>query len=571
MGPRPTSLARAALWLAVAAACGAGEGAPPNRIDVPAVAEAMRRSEREITGACGRGFPAFVDAARGAISRLDGSGPLARDLATYSRPGTGLEPRGLDDPAMFRLLLHRYGDLCRGPASRELARELEPLAGVPRDAASRRLQEILRARARGLDGLIIRALPGGQAVVAELPAPRGRGGDAVTFLVCLACREGGPVRGPTQIASTLAAFEAIAATRVVIDRPLRLVVCLDASAKPGACAEGFDDEMRRTSTVFALDGMEPLVVSWSAEVAWHLEVAHEPPGPLPAGPLRGQRDAPLVLDAGAPGEIDELPVEAWMVLAEPAAAPGALASRVATEAQALEGAREGTHFEVESRHDGTVRVSARGELLPAWEITRLRNALWDLSALAVALGVEDPPRGGLAAMLRAAQRFDRDPQGRRLGLHYADPVGGSLLVSPSTLAARDGKAILAVRMYRPPGLSRRAFAGRLDEARRRLRLAAGRPVGEAEREVGDPSAVDPSASSVRMVQRAFEEVVGEGLPEPTGAPRPGLGAILPQAIALRLPTRPTRSCRQPAIALILELVWRVAVATDPEVSRASEW
>lgn len=568
MSRRATGLAL--LLLAVAAGCGQGGGPTPTRIDGPAVAEALRRSERQIAGACDGGFPAFVDAARGAISHLDGSGPLVRDLATYGRSGPGLAPRDLADPAMFRLLLHRYGDLCRGPASLELARELEPLAGVPRDVASQRLQEILRARGRGLGGLVVRALPGGHAVVAELPAPGGEA-DAVTFLVCLACREGSPVGGPTQIASTLAAFETVAATRVVVARPLRLVVCLDASAKPGACAEDFDEGLHQTSSVFALDGMEPLVVSWSAEVAWHLEIAHEPPGPGPIRPLRGKSGAPLVLDAGAPGEIDELPVEAWMVLADPAAAPGALGSRVAAAVETLEGAREGVHFEVESRDDGTLRVAARGELLPAWEITRLRNALWDLSALAEALGVEDPPRGGLAAMLRATQRFDRDPQGRRLGLHYADPVGGPLIVSPSTLAVREGKAILAVRMYRPPGLGRKAFLGRLDEARRRLRYAAGRPVGEAAREVADPSAVDPSAASVRMVQRAFEEVVGEGLPEPSGAPRPGLGALLPQAIALRLPTQPTRACRAPALALILELIWHVAVATDPEVSRASEW
>jgi hypothetical protein len=572
MNARATGLAPALLWLALAAGCGASEGATPSRIDVPAVAEALRRSERELSGACGGGFPAFVDAARVAISRLEGSGPFVRGLETYARPGgAGLAPRDLADPAMFRLFLHRYGDLCRGPESRELARQLEPLAGVPRDESSRRLQEVLRARARGLQGLDVRALPGGQAVVAELPAPGGREADAVTFLSCLACREGSPVRGATQIASVLAAFETVAASRVVLGRPLRLVVCLDASAKPGACAEGFDDGLRQTSTVFALDGAEPLVVSWSAEVAWHLEVAHEPPGPLPARPRRGQRDAPLVLDAGAPGEIDELPVEAWMVLADPVATPAEFASRVETEAKTLESAREGTSFEVEARRDGTVRVAAKGEQLPAWEISRLHNALWDLSALAVTLGVEDPPRGGLAAMLRATQRFDRDPQGRRLGLHYADPVGGPLLVSPSTLAVREGKAILAVRMYRPPGLSHRAFLDRLDEARRRLRLAAGRPVGEAAREVADPSEVDPSADSVHVVQRAFEQIVGEGLPEPTGAPRPGLGALLPQAIALRPPTQPTRSCRSPALALILELVWFEAVATDPEVSRASEW
>lgn len=561
---------RAALLALITLAAGCGEGATLTRIDVPAVAEALRRSERELTGACDGGFPAFLSAARGAISRLEGSGPLVRAVEAYGRPGdAGLAPRALADPAMFRLFLHRYGDLCRGPASRALAQQLEPLAGVPRDEASRRLQEILRAR--DLDGLAIRALPGGQAVVAELPAPGGHEANAVAFLVCLACREGGPVSGPTQIASALAAFESVAASRVVLDRPLRLVVCLDASAKPGACADGFDDGLRQASSVYALDGMEPLVVAWSAEVAWHLEVAHELPGPLPATLRRSRRGAPLVLEAGAPGEIDELPAEAWMVLADPSAAPGQLASRVQDEAEALEGAREGTSFEVEARRDGTVRVAARGEQLPAWEISRLRNALWDLSALAVTLGVEDPPRGGLAAMLRAAQRFDRDPQGRRLGLHYADPVGGPLLVSPSTLAVREDKAILAVRMYRPPGLGRRAFLGRLDEARRRLRLAAGRPVGEAAREVADPSAVDPSATSVRRVQRAFEEVVGEGLPEPTGAPRPGLGALLPQAIALRLPTRPTRACRSPALALILELIWHQAVATDPDVSRASEW
>jgi hypothetical protein len=556
--------------IAIAAACGTGEASTPSRVDVPLIAETLRRASPRLARSCDGGFPAFVEAAREAIADLEGSGPFLAEWEAYARPGGGLAYAALADPATFRLLLHRYGDVCRGPASRDLARQIAPLTGVTRDEASRRLLEVLESRSAGLPGLVVRALPGGQAVVAEVPATRGETAEAVTFLACLVCREGSPIDGPTQISSALAAFETVAASRIAMDRPLRLVVCLDSSAKTGACAEGFDDDLRGAAAAIALDGVEPLVVSWSAEVAWHLEIAHQPLGPAVASGPGARSTGPIVIDADAPGELDVLPAAAWMVLADPAVQPGELVARVQAEAGALEVARPGTRFDVEPVGDGSVRVTARGEQLPAWEISRLRNALWDLSALAASLGVDDPPRGGLAAMLRVVQRFDRDPQGRRLGLHYADPLGGPLLVAPSSLAVREGKAILAVRMYRPAGMGRRAFLARLDEARRRLRLAAGRPVGEAAREVADPSAIEPSSETVRVVQRAFEEVVGEGIPEPTGVSRPSLGTLVPEAVAVRLPTQPTRVCRAPAVAVLVELIWRMAVATDATAGRESD-
>jgi hypothetical protein len=143
----------------------------------------------------------------------------------------------------------------------------------------------------------------------------------------------------------------------------------------------------------------------------------------------------------------------------------------------------------------------------------------------------------MAAMLRVVERFDGDPNGRRLGLSYADPTAGALLVAPCSLSGVHDNVILALRIYRPPGLERRAFDARLDDALARLRHAAGRPIVQAERSVGEPSSVDPGSETVRVVQKILGEISEDPVPEPSGAARPGLGALLPQAISIQAPMR----------------------------------
>jgi len=236
----------------------------------------------------------------------------------------------------------------------------------------------------------------------------------------------------------------------------------------------------------------------------------------------------------------------------------------------LSESREDADYEVEREGEAVV-VRARGPALPAWEIGQRRNALWDLAAIARAQRVMDPPGGSLAAMLRVVSRFDEDPFGARLGLYYEDPVGGPLLIAPCTLETSGDRVRLEFRLYRPPGLSHEHFDTRLDDARRRLRAASGRPLIEIGREIGDPSLVSPDSELVRLIQRAIEDTTGEVQPEPEGAPRPGLAALLPQAVSIGLPRSQNASEQERAAALMVELIWSLAAVTDTAVRERSQW
>lgn len=581
----------------LSAACDSQELPSPTFVDTARVAEALRRAEPVLAGSCDNGFRGFVEAVGRVIAEVPGSQTI-RESIEPCIDGEELDPARIPDPAFLRLLLQRYGTICSAPRNDELLHGLTALVDDGDDVAADEIRDLLQQHLSGLD-IELRAIEGSQVIVdlpatgggqeqAELDATRSDddasdGSELVTFLACLQCRQDERIDGPTQVAAAIGAIDAIASSGVVLTSPLRLVICLDALRKPTTCAEGFDSSTRRSRAAFAIDGTEPLVVAWSAEVSWHLELAHHRADARwmaiarrQATKIRG--DAPFVIDAGAEGTLEELPPEAWMVLYDPRRKGTDLVSRVEAEIAALEPYRQGAEFSVSAvsaaegdGDDELVRVTARTEARSAWEIGEGRNALWDLAALAGALRVVDPPRGGNAAMLRVVERFDGDSNGRRLGLSYADPVGGPLLVAPCSLSAHDGNIILAIRMYRPPGLERRAFLRRLDDARARLRHAAGRAVGQAERTVGEPSSVNQSSETVRIVQRIMEEVSGAPAPPPSGSTRPGLGTLLPQAISLRPPTQSSRVSAHPEIALIIDLAWFMAIATDPEVRRASQW
>lgn len=584
---------------AFSTACDSQEHSSPAYVDTARVAESLRRAEPWLARSCDDGFDGFVQAARRVIAEMPGAGTTQEAIASCT-VGENQDPAKIPEPVILRLLLQRYGAVCSASRNDELQGRLaQLLEGADEgEDMTEDLRDLLEQQLSELD-VELRAIDGSQVIV-DLPAtdratrsdePETRpsdeddapGSEPVTFLTCLRCRQDERLDGPTQIAEAIGAFDAVASSGVVLTAPLRLVICLDASRKPATCAEQFDASTLRSRAAFAIDGTEPLVVAWSAEVSWHLELAHQRADARwmaiarqQATKLRG--DAPFVVDGGAEGTLEELPEKAWMVLYDPRRTAAELASRAEAEIAALAPYRGEAEFDVETlsadESDGEtelIRVTARSEPQPAWEIGEGRNSLWDLSALASALRVVDPPHGGIAAMLRVVERFDGDSNGRRLGLNYSDPVGGPLLVAPCSLSARDGNVVLALRMYRPPGLERRAFLRRLDDARSRLRNAARRTVGQAERTVGDPSSVDPSSETVAIVQRITEEVSGEPAPPPTGSTRPGLGTLLPQAISLRPPTQSSRVSAHPATALIIDLVWFMAIATDPEVRQASQW
>lgn len=596
MWARPSSVrarfsAVAVIFATVTLVCCDSES-PQAYVDLPRVSELLRVGDGSPPFLCDQGFPGFLRSAAERLAEEEGTDRYREAIDSFLRPGEGgllLDAEDQLEPALLRLLLHRYAVGCRSSAVDELEAQLEELLNAENEQnldLQRRLRELLEERQ--ITGARLRSAASreeeGRVILVDLPLPE-RGGDSAAtaelfvLLTCLRCRVGSTVSGPRQIGAALAALEALAASRIELAHPIRLVICLDASRKPARCRPEMDLRGEQVTAAIALDGTEPLVVAWSAEVSWHLALPHAEVTEswlelARRRPRRGNAETLFVVDAAASASLDELPERAWMELVDLERSPQELERWVDGRLESLAEAREGSRYEVEVRDD-RVRVTALAQAMPAWEISERQSALWDLSAASRLLRAADPPRAHLAAMLRVIHRFDGDPYGARLGLHYEDPIGGPVLVAPCSLIARDGRVILGLRIYRPPGLPRISFVARMDEARERLRYAAGRPVIEAERQVGDPSRVEPDSPEVQLVQRAIAEVstfdANAPLPEVSGSPRPGLGILLPDALSIRLPTETARVNPRPPISLVTELLWQFAVVPNDELREASDW
>ena len=535
----------------------------PEYADLPRVAEALRLADEALTDSCDEGFPGFLTASTRVLEGVPGAERFHESMVSFRQPGAAMA-LGAVETELFRLVLRRYAVVCRAPAARARLEQLEST-----EARAAGLRELLEeAPLPGAERRLGSEDEGVHAMIVELPATVEPERAPVMLFACLECRAGSPVEGPRQIEAALATLEALAAAPLRRAHPIELVICLDASRKPANCARHIDGE-RPVTAALALDGTEPLVVSWSAEVSWHLALSHAATSERwlalqqRRAAVRPDPDAaPLVVAAEAAGTLESLPAEAWMELVAPGRSAAELREQVEGHLLPLTLDRPEASYQVEVREE-RLRVTARGPTLPAWEIDERQNALWDLAAAARELQVDDPPRGGLAAMLQVVSRFDGDPYGARLGLHYDDPIGGPLLVTPCTMVARDGRVILGLRMYRPPGLDHSAFLDRLADARGRLRYAAGRSVVVAERQVGDPSSISPSSELVRLVQRAFVELTDEAeIPEPTGSPRPGLGMLRPDTLSLRLPTTANRVNPEPPTMFLVDLLWRLALTPE---------
>lgn len=549
------------------------ETPPPPVVDVARVAEAWRSSEEQLSRACSSGFPDFARVANEVLNEVSGAERFQAALAPLAENDPrGVLPEAVAEPVLLRLLLHRYTEVCVLPESENLHRRFEDLEAGP--AAE---------RAAGLEAIVESSL--GDGLRAEEhgdPEPRlisleidGQEEESVVLLACLACDPETPNDGPRQLVAAFAALKAIADSGLRLRRSLQLLICLDAEQDVSDCRRGLEQGETETHAAFALDGMDPLVVAWSGEGSWQLALPHQPaplrrrpPPPVRRGLRRPIR--PYVTDVGVTVVPAQLPSSAMMKLFSATRSTDEVARALEVTAATLSETREGARYEIETVGEEVI-VRAFAPALSAWEIDQRRSALWDLAALARQQRVIDPQGGSLAAMLRVVSRFDEDPYGARLGLHYEDPVGGPLLIAPCTLETRGDRVELGFRFYRPPGLSSRDFAARLDDARDRLRAAAGRPLIETGREIGEPGLVSPNSEIVQLVQRAFEDVTGEARLEPGGAPLPGLASLLPQAVAIGLPLATDDPRGDRAAPLLLELVWSLAAVTDPEVLDRSQW
>lgn len=569
-----------ATLLAVAAAAGCGRGdEPPEHADLARVAERLRLARPELEASCDGGYHTFAATAGRALQDVPGGERFARAaVAAGARQGP-VAPTALEEPALERLVLLRYATLCACRAADVAADRLDALAGARVDAE--RLGEAIEDLAP--QGVAVSAAAACSEGVVEATLPSPDGDDApIDLLACARCRPGGGATGGAQVATALAAMGLLAEARIAPSRPVRLRVCPDRrGGQPcgGCLARGASDE------TLALDGGSPLVLARFAEVRWELTLPHRAPteAVLAAAAARARLEArrtprparPIVLDAATdpPRSAGRMPASSWMRLWDPGSAtPEALAGRARERVAALEPARPGARYSVEvSPEDGTVLVRAEVEGRAAHRVAEGRSSLGDLAALAVALDVGDPPGGALSDLLRSVARLDGDVGGRRLGLYYEAPGIGGLLLAATGLRVESSVAVLALTIYRPPGLDERAFGARLADARMRLSSVAGHMLDEGSRSGAAATGVGADAPLARTVQTSFETVVGDR-PTPDAETHPGLSSSVTGAVTVGLPVASEEggpTVRPEAVALVVDLLWQLAVAADPAVADAS--
>jgi len=547
-------------------------------VGLPTAAEALRGARAELTAACGQGWTGFADTASRALSEVPGGERYARAAAGYGRGNDLVAPAKVAEPALARLLTERYAELCVAPDALEVAGRLETVAGQRSAETTGLLVKVLEAAAPERVEVTSRASCEGELVEARLEGRRA--GETVDLLACAHCPLADRATGPVQIAAAMAALRALAATGVEPERTVRLRICPSAAGDQpcGGCLSA-----EEPSAAVALDGGQPLVIARFGEVRWDVTLDRLPLNPAwlklaraRAGRQAGRREGPappLVLDAAADGKAG-LPAEAWMRLVEPGSTGEELAARIRERVAAVTSERQGARYEVETSDEETVLVRATAEPAPAHHIDSTRSCLSDLAVLAVALETADPPGGSIAKLFGAVERLDGDPGGRRLGLYYEAPGAGGLLVAPCSLRAEPRAVVLEIRLYRPPGLEAEEFGVRLTDARARLSTAAGEFLGESRRQVGGATGVPLGDPLVEAVQSAFEHATGVRV-RPSSEPHPGLSSSVEGAVTVGLPSTGSRGDRptlEPeAVTLLVDLLWRLAVAVEPEVARSSRW
>lgn len=274
----------------------------------------------------------------------------------------------------------------------------------------------------------------------------------------------------------------------------------------------------KTSThpehVVSIDASFPVVVGEAGFVSWWLAAERRA---LHDGELA--RPGPRIVAAEAGQFLTQVPGTAWMRLVPwgPKADRDALRARI--EALTAPGGplvADAGKITVELPAEGGLVVRVTGTACHSSVADEEGdNALWRLARVAVALDVGPGPE---ASLLRAvAAGLDGDHHGTRLGLEYAHPVMGPLLVIPTLLRSSTTGAELGVNMRRPAGLEVEAFATRLDRALGRLRETVDPHLVERldRRWVGRPALVDPESALVKTLLGVYGEVTGDTEAGPT--------------------------------------------------------
>ncbi|NOK22400.1 Sapep family Mn(2+)-dependent dipeptidase [Corallococcus carmarthensis] len=260
----------------------------------------------------------------------------------------------------------------------------------------------------------------------------------------------------------------------------------------------YADTEPKPTHVISVDSGYPVMAAQSGFVAWTLEA---PVGSALATPKEGT--VARAVDVSAGEFLTQVPGTATLKL-EPVKGQTPEAVLAAVKAAIAQEGPARKDLKAEAKREGsTVVLTAHGVAVHSSTADEGHNALWDLSAVASRLSLED---NGIAALLRVvAKRFDGDHHGDKLGLKYEDTLMGPLLVAPTVLRVKDGSVSLGVNMRRPQGKDAAAFNASLDAAAKRVGEDSGGQVKEGSgRYLGDPHVADTSGPLVKTLMDIYQ-------------------------------------------------------------------
>lgn len=284
--------------------------------------------------------------------------------------------------------------------------------------------------------------------------------------------------------------------------------------------------------VVSIDASYPVVIAESGFVAWKVALPLGSPRPVDAG------DRPRIERAQGGQFLTQVPGEATMTVL-PARGEHAIALAHRLEPLGQDLAKTmGPGFELDVRTAGPrVIVRARGRAVHSSEAERGDNALWLLARVAAVL---DPEPNAVSRMLGLIDRhFVLDHHGQRLGLDYAHPLMGRLLVSPTLLDTGVDSVSLGINMRRPAGRSKAEFEGVLDIALARLQ-AEESELTSPERWVGEPALADTSGPLVSTLMELYRKTTGDRSSAPISIRGGTYARLFPGAVSFG-PSMPGRT------------------------------
>ncbi|QSQ12385.1 Sapep family Mn(2+)-dependent dipeptidase [Myxococcus landrumensis] len=275
--------------------------------------------------------------------------------------------------------------------------------------------------------------------------------------------------------------------------------------------------------VISVDSAYPVVAAQSGFVAWNLvapvgEAVKSPGATLRAVDVKG-------------GEfLTQVPGAATLKLVP---AEGRSLAQALTEVRAAidaeQKARASLNAEVKEDAQQLV-LTVHGKAVHASIADEGHNALWDLSAVAARLPLED---NGITAMLRVlVQRFDGDHFGKKLGVAYSDDgLMGPLISAPTVLRVADGQVSLGVNMRRPQGQDAATFNAALDKAAALVGQDSGGRLKEASgRYVGDAHVADTSGTLVTTLMDIYKRHKNAPDAKPTSVRGGTYARLFPKAV-----------------------------------------